>query len=55
MKVVIEYGTGKNTIIISKVRELSELPFAYLIQFFDDTSINIAKDRIHSMEIIPDA
>lgn len=53
MKVVIEYGTGKNTIIISKVNELLELPFGYEAVFSDDSSVTIDKEKIHSMEILP--
>ena len=55
MKVIVEYGVQKDLISISGVEEITQLPFGYYFTLSKDSHVSLDKDKVHSMEIIPDA
>ena len=55
MKVIVEYGVQKDLISISGVEEITQLPFGYYITLAKDSSVTLDKNKVHSMEILPDA
>lgn len=55
MKVIIEYGTQNVLITISGVEAVTQLPFGYHITLAKDSSVTLDDNKVHSMEIIPDA
>lgn len=55
MKLIIEYGKGKNLITVNRVESLSQLPFGLLITFTDNETYTLDTQKIQSLEVIPDA
>lgn len=55
MKVLIEYGEQNDLITISGVEAVTQLPFGYHITLAKDSSVTVQDDKVHSMEILPDA
>lgn len=53
MKLIIEYGKSKNLITIHNVENIWELPFGYRLEFTSAENIVIDKEKIESMEILP--
>lgn len=55
MKLVIEYGKGKNLITVNGVESISQLPFGLLITFTDNDTYTLDTQKLHSLEVLPDA
>lgn len=55
MKILIEYGKGKNLITINGVESISQLPFGLLITFTDNDTYTLDTQKLHSLEVLPDA
>lgn len=55
MKILIEYGNGKNLITINGVESISQLPFGLLITFTDNDTYTLDTQKLHSLEVLPDA
>ena len=53
MKLIIEYGKGKNLITVNGVESISQLPFGLLITFTDNETYTLDTEKLHSMEILP--
>lgn len=55
MKLIIEYGKGKNLITVNSVESISQLPFGLLITFTDNDTYTLDTQKLHSLEVLPDA
>ena len=55
MKLIIEYGKGKNLITVNNVESISQLPFGVLITFTDNETYTLDTQKLHSLEVLPDA
>ena len=55
MKLIIEYGKGKNLITVNDVESISQLPFGILISFTDNETYTLDTQKLHSLEVLPDA
>ena len=55
MKLIIEYGKGKNLITVNGVESISQLPFGLLITFTDNDTYTLDTQKLHSLEVVPDA
>lgn len=55
MKLIIEYGKGKNLITVKGVESISQLPFGILITFTDNDTYTLDTQKLHSLEVLPDA
>lgn len=55
MKLIIEYGKGKNLITVNGVESISSLPFGLLITFTDNDTYTLDTQKLHSLEVLPDA
>lgn len=55
MKLLIEYGKGKNLITINGVESISQLPFGLLITFTDNDTYTLDTQKLYSLEVLPDA
>lgn len=55
MKLIIEYGKGKNLITVNGVESLFQLPFGLLITFKDNETYVLDTKKLHSLEVLPDA
>jgi len=55
MKLIIEYGKGKNLITVNGVESISQLPFGLYITFTDNDSYVLDTTKLHSLEVLPDA
>ena len=55
MKLITKYGKGKNLITVNGVDSISQLPFGLLITFSDGESIIVDLNKLHSLEVLPDA
>lgn len=55
MRLIIEYGKGKNLITINGVESISQLPFGLHITFTDNETYTLDTQKLHSLEVLPDA
>lgn len=55
MKLIIEYGIGKNLITVNGVVSISKIPYGLLIKFTDNETYKLDTQKLHSLEVLPDA
>ena len=55
MKLIIEYGKGRNLITVNNVESISQLPFGLLITFIDNDTYTLDTQKLHSLGVLPDA
>lgn len=55
MKLIIEYGKGKNLVTVNNVESIYQLPFGIQITFTDNEELIVDTKKIHSLEVLLNA